>query len=61
MLKSRKANFYQNTYQNIQNPLCGVNQPHCPADAFQTRRGIELTSIENVIREAGVGGWMDTS
>ena len=61
ILKSRKVNSYQNTYQNIQNPLCGVNQPHCPADAFQTRRSIELTTIKNVIRKAGVGGWMDTS
>ena len=61
ILKSRKANSYQNTDQNIQNPLCGINQPHCPADAFQTRRSIELTTIKNVIRKAGVGEWMDTS
>ena len=46
ILRSRKANSYQNTCQNIQNPLCGVNQPHCPADAFQTRRSIELTTIK---------------
>ena len=61
ILRSRKANSYQNTCQNIQNPLCGVNQPHCPADAFQTRRSIELTTIKNVIRKAGMGEWMDTS